>query len=38
MPALVVAGCVVIGAASVFGAIAVAGDPGLFPHGIGLTG
>lgn len=38
MSALVPVGCVVIAAASVAGAIAVAGSPGLFPHGIGLGG
>jgi membrane associated rhomboid family serine protease len=36
--AQVLAGCALLAAASVAGAIAVAGAQGLFPHGIGITG
>ncbi len=35
-PAIVVLGCIVLAAASVAGAIAVAGGTGLTPHGIGV--
>jgi membrane associated rhomboid family serine protease len=37
MPAMAVAGCIVIAAASFAAAIAVAGNTGLAPHGIGFT-
>jgi membrane associated rhomboid family serine protease len=37
MPRLALAGCVLVGAASVFGALAVAGGTGLTPNGVGLT-
>ncbi len=37
MPALAIAGCVVVAAASFLGAIAVAGSTGLTPHGVGIT-
>jgi membrane associated rhomboid family serine protease len=37
MPALAIAGCVLVAAASFFGAIAVAGSTGLTPHGVGIT-
>jgi len=35
---LAVAACILLGVASVVGAIAVAGGPGIAPNGIGLTG
>jgi membrane associated rhomboid family serine protease len=38
MPALAVAGCVLVAAASFAGAIAVAGGQGIAPHGIGFAG
>ena len=37
MPALAIAGCVLVAVASFFGAIAVAGSTGLTPHGVGIT-
>jgi membrane associated rhomboid family serine protease len=37
MPAMAVAGCIVVAAASFAAAIAVAGNTGLTPHGIGFT-
>jgi membrane associated rhomboid family serine protease len=37
MPALAIAGCVLVAAASFLGAIAVAGSTGLTPHGVGIT-
>jgi hypothetical protein len=37
MPAMAVAGCIVVAAASFAAAIAVAGNTGLTPHGIGIT-
>jgi membrane associated rhomboid family serine protease len=38
LPAIALASCLVIAAGSVVGAIAVAGGPGLVPHGIGFVG
>jgi membrane associated rhomboid family serine protease len=38
MPAVVLAGCLVVAALSVVGALAVAGSHGIAPNGIGFTG
>jgi membrane associated rhomboid family serine protease len=37
MPAMAIAGCIIVAVASFAGAIAVAGNTGLTPHGIGFT-
>jgi membrane associated rhomboid family serine protease len=37
MPAMAIAGCIIVAAASFAAAIAVAGNTGLAPHGIGFT-
>jgi hypothetical protein len=37
MPAMAIAGCIIVAAASFAAAIAVAGNTGQAPHGIGFT-